>query len=90
MGRMPLTTPEKNLHAAVPPALLARAQEAAQQEHISIDELVSDAMERRLNRREFEEVLAFGKRHAKARGLKTSDVEGAIAAARAEPKERGR
>ena len=42
--------PEKNLHAAVPPALLARAQEAAQQEHISIDELVSDAMERRLNR----------------------------------------
>jgi hypothetical protein len=85
-----MTTPEKNLHAAVPPALLARAEEVAQQEHITLDELVSDAMERRLNRREFEEVLAFGKRHAKARGLKPSDVESAIAAARAEPKERGR
>jgi hypothetical protein len=83
-------TLEKNLHAAVPPALLARAQEAARQEHISIDELVRDAMERRLNRREFEEVLAFGKRHAKARGLKPNDVESAIADARAEPKEHGR
>jgi hypothetical protein len=85
-----MTTPEKNLHAAVPPALLARAAEVAQQENITLDELVSDAMERRLNRREFEEVLAFGKHHAKARGLKPSDVEGAIAAGRAEPKEHGR
>jgi hypothetical protein len=74
--------PEKNLHAAVPTALLARAQEVAQQEHISLDELVSDAMEHRLNRHEFDEVLAFGKRHAKARGLKLSDVDHAIAAAR--------
>jgi hypothetical protein len=46
-----MTTPEKNLHAAVPPALLAPAQEAAQQEHITFDELVSEAMERRLRER---------------------------------------
>lgn len=78
--------PEKNLHAAVPPALLTRAQEVAQHEQITLDELVSDAMERRLNRCEFEEVLAFGKRHAKARGLKPSDVAAAIISARAEPK----
>lgn len=84
------TDPDKNLHASVPPALLARAQEVAEREHISLDELVSDAMERRVNKREFEEVLAFGKRHAKARGLKPSDVASAIAAARSEPKERGR
>ncbi len=82
--------PEKNLHAAVPPALLEKAHAAARQEHISLDELVSDAMEGRLNRCEFEEVLAFGKRHAKARGLKPSDVTGAIAAVRAETSERGR
>ena len=44
--------PEKNLHAAVPPALLTKAQQAAQDEHITLDELVRDAMERRLNRRE--------------------------------------
>ncbi len=82
--------PEKNLHAFVPPALLTRAQEVAQQEHISLDELVSDAMERRLNKREFEETLAFGKRHAKERGLKPSDVAGAIAAVRSETKAPGR
>ena len=43
-----ITNPEKNLHASIPPTLLARAEEVAQQEHISIDELVSEAMERRL------------------------------------------
>jgi hypothetical protein len=69
---------EKNLHASVPPALLTLAQEAAQREHISLDELVSDAMKRRLNRRALDEVLAFGKRHAQERGLKPSEVAAAI------------
>ncbi len=46
-----MTNPEKNLHASVPPELLARAAEVAQQEHITLDELVSDAMERRLRER---------------------------------------
>jgi hypothetical protein len=76
------THPEKNLHAFVPTALLARAQELAEQKHISFDQLVSDAIEGRLNRHDFEEVLAFGKRHAEARGLKPSDVDDAIAAVR--------
>ncbi len=70
---------EKNLHAFVPPALLTRAQEAARQERISLDELVSAAVEQRLNMRGLEEVLAFGKRHAKERGLKPGDVAIAIA-----------
>lgn len=82
--------PEKNLHAAIPPDLLAKAQVAAEQEHITLDELVSEAMERRLNRREFEEVLAFGKRHARRRGLKPSDVEDAVDAVRDEAQKRGR
>jgi hypothetical protein len=43
--------PEKNLHARIAPALLAEAEKAAQAEHITLDELVSDAMERRLNSR---------------------------------------
>lgn len=81
---------EKNLHALVPPALLEKARAAAEQEHITLDELVREAMERRVNKREFEEVLAFGKRHAKSRGLKPSDVAEAIEAARAEPQQRGR
>ena len=70
---------ENNLHAFVPPALLTRAQEAAQQERISLDQLVSDAVEQRLNTRRLEEMLAFGKRHARERGLKPGDVARAIA-----------
>jgi hypothetical protein len=66
--------PEKNLHAAVPPALLAQAEQAAQAEHITLDELVRDAVERRLNRRELEEVLNFGKKHARTRKLVPGDV----------------
>lgn len=82
--------PEKNLHASVPPALLSRAQEVAREQHISLDELVSDAVEQRLNRQRFEEVLAFGKRHAKERGLTPSDVAKATAAVRSETAEPGR
>lgn len=85
-----VTDSEKNLHAFVPSSLLTQAREVAQQEHISLDELVSHAMERLLNRRQFEESLTFGKRHAKERGLKPGDVASAIAAACAEPQERGR
>ena len=70
--------------------MLAEAEKAAQAEHITLDELVSDAMERRLNSRAFGEVLAFGKRHAKERGLKPSDVARAIADVRREKQERGR
>ena len=81
---------KKNLHAAVSPALLTRAQEVARQEHISLDEPVSDAVERRLKWREFEEVMAFGKRHAKERGLKPGDVAKALADVRRENPERGR
>lgn len=79
---------EKNLHAFVPPALLTRAQEAAQQERISLDELVSDAVEQRLKTRGLEEVLAFGKSHAKERGLKPGDVAIAIAEERRKNPER--
>ena len=82
--------PEKNLHASVPPTLLMKAEKAAEAEHITLDELVRDAMERRLNRRELDEVFAFGKRHARERGLEPGDVARAIADVRSEDKQRGR
>jgi hypothetical protein len=82
--------PDKNLHASVPPALLTQAEKAAHDEHITLDELVRDAMERRLGMRALKESTAFGKTHARKLGLKPGDVEGAIAAVRAESKERGR
>jgi hypothetical protein len=37
---------EKNLHAAIPPALLAKVQDVAQAERITVDELVQDAVQR--------------------------------------------
>ncbi len=82
--------PEKNLHARVPPALLTEMERVAAVEHITLDELVKDAVELRLNKREWQEVLAFGERHAKARGLTESDVEDAITAVRSETQERRR
>jgi hypothetical protein len=82
--------PETNLHAKIPPALLAEMEKAAEAEHITLDELVRDAVERRLNRREWQDVVAFGEKHAKARGLTEADVAGAIADVRSESNERGR
>ncbi len=73
---------EKNLHAAIPPALLARVQNVAQAERITVDELVRDAVQRRLLSHEWQEVLAFGELHSAARRLKEADVADAIAQVR--------
>lgn len=81
---------DKNLHAALSPALLARVEQALAAEQVSLDAFVADAIERRLNRRELDEVLAFGRRHARARGLRPGDVDRAISDVRARGKERGR
>ena len=82
--------PEKNLHASVPPSLLSQAEKAARAEKITLDELVRDAVERRLRRTELEEVLSFGKRHARQRGLVTGDIAKAVAEVRGQENERSR
>lgn len=81
--------PDKNLHASLP-ALLARMQKAAADEKLSVDQFVADAIERYLSRRELDEVLSFGNRHARERGLQPADVAGAIRDARAGDSARGR
>jgi hypothetical protein len=81
---------EKNLQASIPPALLAKIQQAASVEHITVDELVQDAVESRLNRKEWQDVLLFGERHATARKLTEDDLRDAIAAVRSETAERRR
>src|SRR5579884_1525468 len=55
-----VTNPEKNLHAFVPPALLEQAQAEAQREHITLDELVREAVERRLKECERHKLRASG------------------------------
>ena len=82
--------PDKNLHAAVPPGLLTRIERAAASERVTLDEFVTEVIERGLERSGLDDVLAYGKRHARERGLKPSDVQKAIAETRARDKERGR
>ncbi len=41
---------EKNLHVWIPPALLVKAVVVAEREHISLDQLVIEAIESYLNR----------------------------------------
>lgn len=74
--------PEKNLQTTIPSALLAQIERAAEAEHITVDKLVQDAVESRLNRKEWREVLLFGERHAQACHLTEADVEEAISAVR--------
>jgi hypothetical protein len=82
--------PEKNLHANIPPNLLVEMERAAAAEHVTVDELVRDALEYRLNKREWQDVVAFGEKHARSRGLTEADVPEAIDEVRRENSERGR
>jgi len=57
---------DKNLRVRIPPPLLANVEKAARAEQITVDELVRDAVERRLERREWRDLLAFGEKRAKS------------------------
>lgn len=73
---------EKNLHATIPPALLAKVEQVADAEHITVDELILDAVLRRLDAHEWRELLAFGERHARSLHLTEKDVLDVIAEVR--------
>jgi hypothetical protein len=88
--RLTSEDPEKNLHASISSALLSQAEKAAREEHITLDALVTEAIERRVNGRELEEVLDFGKRHARARGIRPGDVTKGIAELRGAGNQHGR
>jgi hypothetical protein len=65
--------PEKNLHASIPNALLMEAQKIAEAQNVTVDELVRDAMERRLREIRRQKLRAYGE--AQARKLGVSDDE---------------
>jgi predicted CopG family antitoxin len=68
--------PDKNLHAAIPPALLSEAERVAQAEHLTVDELVREALERRLRERRRQNLRAYGEAQARKLGITTEeDVE---------------
>jgi hypothetical protein len=65
---------EKNLHAAIPPALLTEATKVAQAGKMSMDELVADAMERRLREIRRAKLYSYGEEErARAMGVTTED-----------------
>ena len=71
-----VTNPEKNLHASFPPALLARAEEAAQQDHVSLDEFAAEAFQRQLARRMLERFKREGE--LRRRGMTDEEVENTV------------
>ena len=66
--------PEKNLHASIPNKLLAEAQKVADTQNVTVDELVCDAVERRLREIRRQRLRAYG--DAQARKIGIFDDEG--------------
>src|SRR5271170_526833 len=80
--------PEKNLHAKIPPALLAEVEQAASADNISVDELVCEAMERRMRERRRQNLYAYGEEQARKLGIKEEDVDRIIHEFRQEQRDR--
>ena len=66
---------EKNLQASIPAALLSEAERAASAVHVSVDEWVRDALERRLREERRQRIYAYGKQQVKTLGMQEQDVE---------------
>jgi hypothetical protein len=79
---------EKDLHACIPSALLLEAQKAASADRISVDELVTDAVARRLRERRRQHLYAYGEGQARKLGMKEEDVDRIIHEFRDEERER--
>lgn len=64
---------EKNLHAKIPASLLTEAEKVARAEHITVDELVQDAMERRVRDHRRQKLRTHGGAQARKLGVETED-----------------
>ena len=69
---------------SLPEPLLAEVQSAAQAEHRSVDEVLTDAVRRYVDERSWTKLLDYGAERAKTLGVKESDVDRLIAESRAE------
>jgi len=69
---------------SLPEPLLAEIQSAAQAEHRSVDDVLTDAVKRYVEERSWAKLLSYGAERAKALGVQESDVDGLIAESRAE------
>jgi ATP-dependent exoDNAse (exonuclease V) alpha subunit len=69
---------------SLPEPLLAEIQSAAQAEHRSVDDVLTDAVKRYVEEHSWTNLLNYGAERAKALGIKESDVDRLIAESRAE------
>jgi metal-responsive CopG/Arc/MetJ family transcriptional regulator len=69
---------------SLPEPLLAEVQSAAEAEHRSVDEVLTDAVKRYIEERSWTRLLGYGAERAKALGVKESDINRLIAESRAE------
>ena len=81
---------EKNLHASIPNALLKEVQRVADAQQISIDELVRDAMDRRLREIRREKLYTYGESQARKLLIGPDEVEGKVHELREKNLPRGR
>ena len=72
------------INISLPEPLLAEIQSAAQAEHRSVDEVLTDAARRYVEERSWTKLLDYGAERAKTLGIKESDVDRLITESRAE------
>jgi metal-responsive CopG/Arc/MetJ family transcriptional regulator len=69
---------------SLPEPLLAEIRSAAQAEHRSVDDVLTDAVKRYVEERSWTKLLDYGAERAKTLGVKESDVDRLITESRAE------
>lgn len=69
---------------SLPQPLLAEIQSAAEAEHRSVTEVLTDAVKRYVEERSWTKLLDYGAERAKTLGVKESDIDRLIAESRAE------
>jgi Arc/MetJ-type ribon-helix-helix transcriptional regulator len=69
-----MKTGDDNQSVKMPSSLLAEIQAAADEEHRTSDELVREAVERYLEDRRWQRLLAYGEQQARSLGLTDADV----------------
>lgn len=73
---------------AIPPTLLAEIRATADEEHRSAEDVLKDLIERGLEERRWQRLLAYGGERAKRLGLTDADVPRLIAESRQENRQR--
>jgi len=71
-------------YIGLPGELVEKVKEVTAREAITPEQLVREAVENRLSRAEWSDLVEFGQSNARERGLKPEDVDAEISAARRE------